>query len=281
MPRRILFPVIAVLVVLGAFLLVEYGRTLGPRVPEPVPAAAPAPSSSVAVLERPTPDARAATAPIVSIESVAEERSTSGVHATGRVLGADGAPSAGAVLLLGVDALYPLADARPIGRTDEHGELVLEAPVEASDRNVAQHLFALTRDGLAWTRLRIGESTTTLRLGDFRVARTRTIVARVQDEAGNVLGGADVEARARFFPLAGLFDAEEPGFEPDDRVLALFRARTDGAGNATFERLPAPLDAGIYEFTASVPGFGRGSTLLERPTEAEGAPVRIVVAPPR
>ncbi|MBK7875928.1 MAG: hypothetical protein IPJ77_09270 [Planctomycetes bacterium] len=200
-----------------------------------------------------------------------------GVVLTGSVRNGNRGPAGDALLLLGSDPLYPLADARPVGRTSAAGELELDALVQLSDRHVVQQLFALTEDGLAWTEVRIAAAARELDLGVLRPAPTQRVVVRVVDESGRPVGAAPVEARARFYPLAGLFDADEPGFTPDARVLALFQARTDAFGHAWFEHLPAPHASGIYEFVSSVPELGRGTALLERSGEAAEASVTITL----
>ncbi|MBI5364452.1 MAG: hypothetical protein HZA53_14840, partial [Planctomycetes bacterium] len=186
-----------------------------------------------------------------------------GALVTGTLRDARGALVAGALLLLGADPLYPLADARAVGRTGPSGELALDALVAASDRSTTQYLFALAPAGLAWAPLRVGASTRALDVGPMQLAPTVRVTANVVDGSGRRVGGARVEARARFHPLAGLFDAREPGFAPDERVLARFTARTNGFGDAVFDALPAPFASGIYEFACDAPGIGTGTALLE------------------
>lgn len=186
-----------------------------------------------------------------------------GAVVTGRLRDTRGASVAGALLLLGSDPLYPLADARAVGRTGPSGELALDALVAASDRSATQHLFALAPEGLAWARVHIAADATHLDLGSMQLGPAARVTVSVVDGSGRRVGGARVEARARFHPLAGLFDAREPGFAPDERVLARFTARTNGFGDAVFDALPAPFASGIYEFACDEPGIGTGTALLE------------------
>jgi hypothetical protein len=187
-----------------------------------------------------------------------------GAQLAGRLVDERGQGVAGAVLYLGEDPLYPLPDARPFGRTDDEGRFVLDGPLPHAVRHNAHHLFAVAGDRLAWKRFLLPDDAASIELGDVVLAPVTRLVVSVVDARGRPLGGVTVEARARFYPLVGLFDARQPGFAPEPRFVELFRARADPLGHAFFETLPAPHDASLYELVAEVAGVGRGSAVLER-----------------
>lgn len=186
-----------------------------------------------------------------------------GARVQGFVVDENGKRVAGALLLLGEDAVFPLADARAVGHSDAAGAIALDERVAPPQRHIVAHLFAVTDDRIGWVQLAVPEGAEVVHVGDVRLTPATQIEALVVDDRRTPLAGVEVEARARFYPLSGIFDAirdeeNSTGFSPHASVQKLFRARTDANGLARFTHLPAPGSASRYELCASDARFGQG-----------------------
>lgn len=225
---------------------------------------------------RPKPAADPARTPVPRAEEP-------GARVEGAVVDENGRRVADALLLLGEDAVYPLADARAVGRSDAQGLLALDQRVAPPERHVVMHLFAVTPERLGWVQLAVPEGADVVHVGDVRLVSSTQAEVLVVDERRAPLAGVEVEARARFYPLAGIFDAirdeeNESGFSPHSAVVRLFRATTDEHGRARFAHLPAPSAASRYQLFASDARFGQGAIDLDA---ALGDAPLIRLRPPR
>lgn len=209
-----------------------------------------------------------------------------GARLEGFVVDENGARVADALLLLGEDPVYPLADAREIGHSRADGSLELARHLLPSERHVAAHLFALSQGRLGWVQFAVPENVELVHVGDVRLARSAHVEALLVDDQRVPLAGVEVQARARFYPVSGLFDAIRDAdnaerFQPHAQVLELFRARSDENGRALFEHLPAPFSAGLYELVVDDARAGKGSADVEQPGASAQESLVIRVRRPR
>lgn len=209
-----------------------------------------------------------------------------GARIEGFVVDENGARVADALLLLGEDPVYPLADAREIGHSAADGALVLDKRVLPSERHVVAHLFALSQGRLGWVQFAVPENVEVVHVGELRLARSTHVEALLVDDQRAPLADVEVQARARFYPVSGVFDAirdEENSerFQPHAQVRELFRARSDTDGRALFEHLPAPFSAGLYELVVDDARAGKGSADVEQSGANERESLVIRVRRPR
>jgi len=258
---------LAAIVVLAAALGYVLGRRDGPPAEPAESAPAPAPETVArppAALQEP---ARAASgereAPALErAHTLAPQDAARGARIVGRVIDEAGQAVGGALLLLGEDPIYPLADAREVGRTRSDGTLELDGALATPERHVVYHLFACSGPRLGWERIAVRDEEREVRLPDIVLVPTTRLAVSVLDGEGRSVAGASVEARARFYPFLGLFDGAATGLRVHPAVQQPFRAETDRLGNAVFEHLPAPHASGIYEIHAEHASAGAGQADL-------------------
>jgi RNA polymerase sigma-70 factor (ECF subfamily) len=205
-------------------------------------------------------------------------RSLRGSRFAGRVVDEAGRGVAGVRLLVPRSrmawgaSMHPenlLADVERVGTTDESGHFVLEKRLELAVGHT--HLFAATKDELAWTRIaptRGGEPEPAEL--ELRLRPKGALVARVLDEHGERVAGARVVVRPRWSPLG--VERVETAFSVsnDPLVAARFEAVSDERGLARFLALPLGDDA------EGTPGLSEQFTARVEPEAGSEGPWQVV-----
>jgi RNA polymerase sigma-70 factor (ECF subfamily) len=217
-----------------------------------------------------------------------------GVH--GRVRDADGAPVAGAALLLAADWMWmvppPSSDpAVPssaqavvqlerlfeVGRTDQGGSFTL------ADRLISEHtrdplLLAVSPRGCGWAPLELFRKRTESRDNEVRLWPAGAIVVHVRDAAGQPLADAEVTVEPRFVPL-GVDHGRDVRLPRSGVLHDLLVRRTDAAGGARFPALPLPAAARYTVRVATPAGTVRQAVELAIGGETEVTVALPAVAP--
>ncbi len=203
-----------------------------------------------------------------------------GRRVAGRVLREDGvSPVAGARIFLstvaGMSSPAWFNHAKERGTSASDGTFALERV--APSRVAPYTLFAVAKDGLAWTSLPAVAGKADVTGVDVTLRPCGAVAITVRDETGNACASARIVASPRFEPLgpprtwdAGrdAYVAAGTGFD------LLFTAKTDARGVARLTCLPIGEEGASYDFVA----YGRGVTAWKDGVRVEaGEEAQVVI----